>query len=58
MVNLMIGIVIFLVGTILWGKLMVYIAVELKSILGVIFFAIFGGFAWFYGLAMIMQMVD
>ena len=54
----MTGIVIFIVGTILWGKLMVYIAVELESILGVIFIAIFGGFAWFYGLAMIMQMVD
>lgn len=52
--GLLIGIIIFLLCTLAWGKLMVCIAEEIESLLGVIWFAIFGGAAWFCGLAILM----
>lgn len=54
--GLFIGIIIFVLCTLAWGKLMVWIAVELESVLGVIWFAIFGGAAWFWGLAKLMEL--
>lgn len=49
--GLLIGIIIHLS---LGGKLMGCIAEEIESLLGVIWFAIFGGAAWFCGLAILM----
>ena len=45
--GLLIGIIIFVLCTLAWGKLMVWIAVELESVLGVI---------WFCGLAILMEL--